>query len=130
MLPCTVLPRSSSTSSSLEAQLQTATLTCLSVEAHYQSYLLNRQSLEAFPRPLCPSTLRVNDLSEVPPALQENKFRREQRARTERFGESVHWLVEPDGLTLLAFMSKSSGTLFYFDLELRDWVAAYDGTTL
>ena len=130
MLPCTVLPRPSSSSSSLEAHLQTATLTRSSLEAHYQSYLLNRQSLEAIPRPLCPSTLRVNDLSEVPPALQENKFRREQRACAERLGESVHWLVEHDGLERLAFMSKSSGTHFYLNLELRDWVAAYDGTTL
>ena len=27
-------------------------------------------------------------------------------------------------------MSKSSGTLFYLDLERRDWVATYDGTAL
>ena len=72
----------------------------------------------------------MNNPPKVPPVLQENKFRRKQRARVERFGESVYWLLEPDGLESLVFLSKSSGSLFYLDLERRDWVTAYNETAL
>ena len=117
MLPCAYVLRPSTSSSALEANLQACPSTSSSIKAHLQSHFSYCSPLEALPRSLtsrmlfrqlCLLPVCVNNLPEVPPLLQENKIRREQRARVERLGESVHWLLEPDGLERLAFMSKSS----------------------
>ena len=139
MLTCAHLLRPSSSSSPLEAHLHSRPSSSSSLEARLQSLVSHRSSLKAqdlslissvLPCLLCPLPLCINDSPEVFPVLQKNKFRRKQRARAKRLGESVQWLLKPDSLERMAIMSKPSGSFFYLDLKRRDWIAAYDETAL
>ena len=120
MLSCFYLLGPSSFPASLEAHLQSCTSSWPpSFEANFRPCSSIHSSLEVQPQPspsraLFPSTC-VSALPQVPTAVQENKFRREQRARAARLGESVHCLLDSDSVERLAFVAKSTGTLFYLD---------------
>ena len=63
-------------------------------------------------------------------ASEENDFRSEQRIRLESLGECPQWISDADGNDYQVVMLKSSGTVFFLDLDKRDWVFRRDGTTL
>ena len=62
--------------------------------------------------------------------LQESCIRREQRSRAASLDELVQWVTDSDRFERMAFMRKSSGMLFFLDVDLQDWVCLFDGATL
>ena len=57
-------------------------------------------------------------------------MRRSERPRLENLGEQVFTVQDRSAATQMAVMLKRNGTLFYFDLGRKDWLAHCDGTRL
>ena len=62
--------------------------------------------------------------------LQESRIRSEQCSRAASLNELVQWVTDSGRFERMSFMRKSSGMLFFLDVDLQDLVCHFDGATL
>ena len=62
--------------------------------------------------------------------MNDNRIRREQRARLEALGERVCWVLDLENTNTMAILLKKNGTLFFLEIQRIYWICPFDNESL